>query len=174
MYVINYSYYIYIVCYYIDIFLSWSHLEISIAIIYIYTWSSVQGYSWCYWIIEDSWSMARIPVQHLVLSVGKTFVIFVFCLFNSLCLLFICNIIFYLHDVYLLLEILMLLSSIGYYRVFALNFWDSSIFILDPMTTRIIDKEDRMKQFSRVLKQIEENIARVVTLKHLNYEGKIW
>jgi hypothetical protein len=42
------------------------------------------------------------------------------------------------------------------------------------MTTRIIDKEDRMKQFSRVLKQIEENIARVVTLKHLNYEGKIW
>jgi hypothetical protein len=68
----------------------------------------------------------------------------------------------------------MLLSSIGYYRVFALNFWDSSIFILDPMTTRIIDKEDRMKQFSRVLKQIEENIARVVRLKHLNYEGKIW
>jgi hypothetical protein len=38
--------------------------------------------------------MARIPVQHLVLLVGKTFVIFVFCLFNSLCLLFTCNIIF--------------------------------------------------------------------------------
>jgi hypothetical protein len=38
--------------------------------------------------------MARIPVQHLVLSMGKTFVIFVFYLFNSLCLLFTCNIIF--------------------------------------------------------------------------------
>jgi hypothetical protein len=38
--------------------------------------------------------MGRIPVQHLVLSVGKTLIIFVFCLFNLLCLLFICNTIF--------------------------------------------------------------------------------
>jgi hypothetical protein len=30
--------------------------------------------------------MARIPIQHLVLSVGKTLVIFVFCLFHSLLL----------------------------------------------------------------------------------------
>jgi hypothetical protein len=31
-----------------------------------------------------------------------------------------------------------------------------------------------MKRFSHALKQIEENIAIVVRLKHLNYEGKIW
>jgi hypothetical protein len=43
-------------------------------------------------------------------------------------------------------------SSMGYYRVFALNVKDSHIFILDPMTTRIVDKEDRMKRFSRALK----------------------
>jgi hypothetical protein len=54
-------------------------------------------------------------------------------------------------------------SSIGYY-----------IFILDLTTTRIIHKEERMKRFSRALKQIEENIAKVVRLKHSNYEGKIW
>jgi hypothetical protein len=36
-------------------------------------------------------------------------------------------------------------SSIGYYRVFALNLRDSCIFILDPMTTGIVDKEDQMK-----------------------------
>jgi hypothetical protein len=36
-------------------------------------------------------------------------------------------------------------SSIGYYCVFTLNMRDSRIFILDPMTTGIIDKEDRMK-----------------------------
>jgi hypothetical protein len=64
-------------------------------------------------------------------------------------------------------------SSIGYYRVFTLNLRDSRIFILDPTTTGIIDKEDRMKRFSHALKQIEENIARVVRLKHSNYEGKI-
>jgi hypothetical protein len=89
--------------------------------------------------------MARIPVQHLVLLVGKRFVIFVFCLFNSLCSLFTCNIIFYLHDVYLLLKILMPISSIGYYRVFTLNLRDSHIFILDPMTIGIVDKKDWMK-----------------------------
>jgi hypothetical protein len=64
-------------------------------------------------------------------------------------------------------------SSIGYYRVFTLNLRDSRIFILDPTTTGIIDKEDRMKRFSHALKQIEEKIARVVRLKHSNYEGKI-
>jgi hypothetical protein len=31
------------------------------------------------------------------------------------------------------------------------------------MTTGIVDKEDQMKQFSHALKQIEENIARVVS-----------
>jgi hypothetical protein len=36
-------------------------------------------------------------------------------------------------------------SSIGYYRVFALNLWDSRIFILDPVTTKIVNKEDQMK-----------------------------
>jgi hypothetical protein len=65
-------------------------------------------------------------------------------------------------------------SSIGYYRVFALNLRDSRIFILDPTTIGIVDKEYRMKWFSHALKQIEENIARVVRLKHSNYEGKIW
>jgi hypothetical protein len=58
------------------------------------------------------------------------------------------------------------ISSIGYYRVFTLNMRDSRIFILDPTTTGIVDKEDWMKRFSRALKQIEENIARVVKLKH--------
>ena len=65
-------------------------------------------------------------------------------------------------------------SSIGYYQVFTLNLRDSHIFILDPTTTGIIDKEDWMKRFSHALKQIEENIARVVRLKHSNYKGKIW
>jgi hypothetical protein len=65
-------------------------------------------------------------------------------------------------------------SSIGYYCVFALNLRDSRIFILDLMTTGIIDKEDRMKRFSRALKQIEENIVRVMRLKHSNYEERIW
>jgi hypothetical protein len=64
-------------------------------------------------------------------------------------------------------------SSIGYYRVFALNLRESRIFIPDPTTTRIVDKEDRRKQFSRALKLIAENIARVARLKHSNYEGKI-
>jgi hypothetical protein len=36
-------------------------------------------------------------------------------------------------------------SSIGYYRVFALNLRDSRIFILDPTTIGIVDKEYRMK-----------------------------
>jgi hypothetical protein len=65
-------------------------------------------------------------------------------------------------------------SSIGHYRIFALNLRDSRIFILDLTTTGIVDKEDRIKRFSRALKQIEENLARVVRLKHSNYEGKIW
>jgi hypothetical protein len=56
----------------------------------------------------------------------------------------------------LLLEILMLVSNIGYYRVFTLNLRESHIFILDSTTTRIIDKEDWMKRFSRGLKQIEK------------------
>jgi succinyl-CoA synthetase beta subunit len=68
----------------------------------------------------------------------------------------------------------MLVSSIGYYRVFTLNLRDSHIFILDPTTTGIVDKEVWMKRFSRALKQIEENIATVVRLKHSNYEGKMW
>jgi hypothetical protein len=59
-------------------------------------------------------------------------------------------------------------SSIGYYRVFTLNLRDSIIFILDLRTIGIVNKEDRMKRFSRALKQIEENIARVVRLKHSN------
>jgi hypothetical protein len=64
-------------------------------------------------------------------------------------------------------------SSIGYYCVFALNLRDSHIFLLDPTTTGIVDKEDRMKRFSRALKLMEENIARVMRLKHSNHEGKI-
>jgi hypothetical protein len=65
-------------------------------------------------------------------------------------------------------------SSIGYYRVFTLNLRDSRIFVLDPMTTGIVDKEDRMKRFSHALKHIEENIATILRFKHSNYEGKIW
>jgi hypothetical protein len=68
----------------------------------------------------------------------------------------------------------MLVSSIGYYRVFAVNMRDSHIFILDPTTTGIVHKEERKKRFSHALKQIEENIATIVRLKHSNYEGKIW
>jgi hypothetical protein len=67
----------------------------------------------------------------------------------------------------------MTVSSIGYYRVFALNLRDSHIFILDSTKTEIVDK-DRMKSFYRALKQIKENITRAVKLKHSNYEGKIW
>jgi hypothetical protein len=63
-------------------------------------------------------------------------------------------------------------SSIGYYCVFALNLRDNHIFILDLATIGIINKEDRMKRYSRALKQIEKNIARVVRLKYSNYEGK--
>jgi uncharacterized protein YktB (UPF0637 family) len=65
-------------------------------------------------------------------------------------------------------------SSIGYYRVFIVNMRDSHIFILDLMTTEIMHKKERMKRFSRALKQIEENIATFLRLKHSNYEGKIW
>jgi hypothetical protein len=43
----------------------------------------------------------------------------------------------------------------------------------NPMTIGIVDNEDWMKRFSCAMKQIEENIARVVRLKHSNYEGKI-
>jgi hypothetical protein len=43
-------------------------------------------------------------------------------------------------------------SSIGYYRVFTLNLRDSRIFIPDPTTTGLVDKEDRMKRFSCALK----------------------
>jgi hypothetical protein len=64
-------------------------------------------------------------------------------------------------------------SSICYYCVFALNLRDSHIFLLDPTTTGIVDKEDRMKRFSRALKLMEENIAIVMRLKHSNHEGKI-
>jgi hypothetical protein len=78
---------------------------------------------------------------------------------------------FYLHDVNLL-EILVSISSIGYYHIFALNLRDSHIFILDLITTGIINKEDRVKRFSHALKQINRNITRVVRLKHSNYEGK--
>jgi hypothetical protein len=46
----------------------------------------------------------------------------------------------------------MLVSSIGYYRIFTLNLRDSHIHILDPMTTGIINKEDRMKRYSHALK----------------------
>jgi hypothetical protein len=55
----------------------------------------------------------------------------------------------------IILKILMLVSSIGYYRVFTLNLGDNHIFILDPTTTGIVDKENWMKRFSRALKQIE-------------------
>jgi hypothetical protein len=68
----------------------------------------------------------------------------------------------------------MLVSSIGHYHVFALNMSDSRIFIQDPTTTGIIDKEERMKRFSHAPKQIEENIATIMRLKHSNYEGNIW
>jgi hypothetical protein len=68
----------------------------------------------------------------------------------------------------------MLVSSSGYDRVFIVNLRDNHIFILDPTMTGIVDKEDRMKRLSHALKQIEENIERVVRLKHSNYEGKIW
>jgi hypothetical protein len=65
-------------------------------------------------------------------------------------------------------------SSIGHYRIFAVNMRDSHIFILDSTTTGIVYKEEQMKRFSHTLKHIEENIATVVRLKHSNYEGKIW
>jgi hypothetical protein len=96
--------------------------------------------------------MARIPVQHLVLSMGKTFVIFVFyylihCVYCLLVISFLLT-----RCLFTILEILMPVSSIGYYRVFTLNLRDSHIFIPDPTTTGLVDKEDRMKRFSCALK----------------------
>jgi hypothetical protein len=48
-------------------------------------------------------------------------------------------------------------SSIGYYRVFAVNMRDSHIFILDPMTTGIIHKEERMKQYGFITFKLQNN-----------------
>jgi hypothetical protein len=87
-----------------------------------------------------------------VLSVGKTFVIFVFCLFHSLCSLYYSNIIFTRTMLIYIIGDFDAISSIGYYHVFALNIRDSHIFILNPMRTGIVDKEDRMKRFSHALK----------------------
>jgi hypothetical protein len=42
--------------------------------------------------------------------------------------------------------------SIGYYHIFALNLRDSRIYIPDPTTIGIVDKEGRMKRFSHALK----------------------
>jgi hypothetical protein len=62
-------------------------------------------------------------------------------------------------------------SSIGYYRIYAINLKDKCIWILDP-TPGSAYKGERLKHYSRTLKQIEENIIKVVRLKHLNYEVK--
>jgi hypothetical protein len=92
--------------------------------------------------------MARIPIQHLLLSVGKSFVIFIFfylihCVYCLLVISFLLTL-----CLFTILEIFMPVSSIGYYHVFALNLRDSRIFILDPTTIAIIEKEDWMKRFS--------------------------
>jgi hypothetical protein len=50
---------------------------------------------------------------------------------------------------------------------------DLCVFILDP-TPEIADKREQMKHYSHTLMQIEENIAKVVRLKHPNYEVKHW
>jgi hypothetical protein len=64
-------------------------------------------------------------------------------------------------------------ASIGYYRIFALNLLDKCVFVLDP-TPGTANKGERMKRYYRTLTQIEENITKVVRLKHPNYEVKHW
>jgi hypothetical protein len=63
-------------------------------------------------------------------------------------------------------QILMLVSSIGYYRIYAVNLNDKCIWILDSLTPRSADKGEQMKRYFHTLKQIEENIIKVVRLKH--------
>jgi hypothetical protein len=60
----------------------------------------------------------------------------------------------------------MLVSSIGYYRIYAVNLNDKCIWILDSLTPRSADKGEQMKRYFHTLKQIEENIIKVVRLKH--------
>jgi hypothetical protein len=64
-------------------------------------------------------------------------------------------------------------SSIGYYQIYAINLKDKGIWILDS-TPGSVDKGEQLKRFSHTLKQIEENIIKVVRLKHPNYEVKHW
>jgi hypothetical protein len=61
--------------------------------------------------------------------------------------------------------------SIGYYWVFAVNLNDKCVFILDP-TPGSADKGEQLKCYSRTLKQIEENIIKIMRLKHPHYEVK--
>jgi hypothetical protein len=65
------------------------------------------------------------------------------------------------------------ITSIGYYRIFALNLLDKCVFVLDP-TPGTTNKGERMKRYYRTLTQIEENITKVVRLKHPNYKVKHW
>jgi hypothetical protein len=65
------------------------------------------------------------------------------------------------------------LANIGYYRIFALNLLDKCVFVLDQ-TPGTANKEERMRRYYHTLTQIEENITKVVRLKHPNYEVKHW
>jgi hypothetical protein len=88
--------------------------------------------------------MARIPIQHFVLSMGKTLVVFFIYFIPYYYITF--------TGLMLIYWILMPVSSIGYYRVFALNLRDSHIFILDSTTPGTVYKEEQMKQYSCALK----------------------
>jgi hypothetical protein len=55
--------------------------------------------------------------------------------------------------------------------IYVVNLKDKCIWILDPTLGRA-DKGERLKRYSRTLKQIEENIIKIVRLKHPNYEVK--
>jgi hypothetical protein len=62
-------------------------------------------------------------------------------------------------------------SSIGYYQIYAVNLKDTCIWILDP-TPGNANEGEGLKRYSHTLKQIEENVIKVVRLKHPNYEVK--
>jgi hypothetical protein len=62
-------------------------------------------------------------------------------------------------------------SSIGYYQIYDVNLKDKCIWILD-LTSGSANKGEWLKRYSHTLKQIEENVIKVMRLKHLNYEVK--
>jgi hypothetical protein len=58
-------------------------------------------------------------------------------------------------------------------RKYIIKLSGQCVFLLDP-TPGTANKEERMRCYYYILTQIEENIIKVVRLKHPNYEVKHW